>query len=156
MNRPKSRGYVKLRTANPFDHPIIDPKYLTHPDDVKAAVEAAKIALRLMKSDAMRAVGAKPWNIPLKSCVSEGEVWSDPYLTCLVRHLAHTTWHACCTCPMGSDERSVVDSKLRVWSLKNLRVVDASVMPTIVTGNLNAPTMMIADKASAIILQDNP
>ncbi|KAH7944262.1 hypothetical protein HPB52_017657 [Rhipicephalus sanguineus] len=104
----------------------------------------------------MRAVGAKPWNIPLKSCVSEGEVWSDPYLTCLVRHLAHTTWHACCTCPMGSDERSVVDSKLRVWSLKNLRVVDASVMPTIVTGNLNAPTMMIADKASAIILQDNP
>nr|XP_037286065.1 glucose dehydrogenase [FAD, quinone]-like [Rhipicephalus microplus] len=155
MNRPKSRGYVKLRTTDPFDKPIIDPKYLTHPDDVKAAVEGVKIALRLMKSDAMRAVGAKPWNIPFKWCLSEGSVWSDPYLTCLVRHLAHTTWHACCTCPMGMDEKAVLDPDLRVRGVKNLRVVDASVMPTIVSGNLNAPTMMIADKAAAMIIQDN-
>ncbi|KAL3212998.1 hypothetical protein MRX96_035748 [Rhipicephalus microplus] len=155
MNRPKSRGYVKLRTTDPFDKPIIDPKYLTHPDDVKAAVEGVKIALRLMKSDAMRAVGAKPWNIPFKWCLSEGSVWSDPYLTCLVRHLAHTTWHACCTCPMGMDERAVLNPDLRVRGVKNLRVVDASVMPTIVSGNLNAPTMMIADKAATMIIQDN-
>lgn len=155
MNRPKSRGYVKLRTANPLDQPIIDPKYLTHPYDLAVAVEGVKIALRLMESDAMRALGAKPWDIPLDACYSAGPIWSDPYIACLVRHMAHTTWHACCTCPMGSDERAVVDHRLRVRGLKSLRVVDASVMPTIVTGNLNAPVMMIADKAAAMIRQDN-
>ncbi|XP_037572184.1 4-pyridoxate dehydrogenase-like [Dermacentor silvarum] len=155
MNRPKSRGYVKLRTANPLDQPIIDPMYLTHPHDLAVAVEGVKIALRLMESDAMRALKAKPWDIPLDACVHAGPIWSDPYIACLVRHMAHTTWHACCTCPMGSDERAVVDHRLRVRGLKSLRVVDASVMPTIVTGNLNAPVMMIADKAAAMILQDN-
>ncbi|XP_070379422.1 4-pyridoxate dehydrogenase-like isoform X2 [Dermacentor albipictus] len=155
VNRPKSRGYVKLRTTNPLDQPIIDPKYLTHPDDVATAVEGVKIALRLMKSDAMQSIKAKPWDIPLDACVSEGAIWSDPYVACLVRHMAHTTWHACCTCPMGSDERAVLDPRLRVRGLKRLRVVDASVMPTIVTGNLNAPVMMIADKAAAMIIQDN-
>ncbi|XP_070379423.1 choline dehydrogenase, mitochondrial-like isoform X3 [Dermacentor albipictus] len=114
-----------------------------------------KIALRLMKSDAMQSIKAKPWDIPLDACVSEGAIWSDPYVACLVRHMAHTTWHACCTCPMGSDERAVLDPRLRVRGLKRLRVVDASVMPTIVTGNLNAPVMMIADKAAAMIIQDN-
>ncbi|XP_050030050.1 alcohol dehydrogenase [acceptor]-like isoform X1 [Dermacentor andersoni] len=155
MNRPKSRGYVKLRTTNPLDEPIIDPKYLTHPEDVAVAVEGVKIALRLIKSRAMRAIKAKPWDIPLEACASEGPTWSNEYLACFVRHMAHTTWHLCCTCPMGSDNRAVVDPRLRVYGLKNLRVVDASVMPTIVTGNLNAPVMMIADKAAAMILQDN-
>ncbi|XP_037572182.1 glucose dehydrogenase [FAD, quinone] [Dermacentor silvarum] len=184
MNRPKSRGYVKLRTANPLDQPIIDPMYLTHPQDLAVAVEGrfedeasqgahfehitdhfqdaastrprrVKIALRLMETDAMRALKAKPWDIPLDACYSAGPIWSDPYIACLVRHMAHTTWHACCTCPMGSDERAVVDHRLRVRGLKSLRVVDASVMPTIVTGNLNAPVMMIADKAAAMIRQDN-
>ncbi|XP_065297859.1 alcohol dehydrogenase [acceptor]-like [Dermacentor albipictus] len=155
MNRPKSRGYVKLRTTNPLDEPIIDPKYLTHPEDVAVAVEGVKIALRLIKSRAMRAIKAKPWDIPLDACASEGPIWSDEYLACFVRHMAHTTWHVCCTCPMGSDKRAVVDPRLRVYGLKNLRVVDASVMPTIVTGNLNAPVMMIADKAAAMIIQDN-
>ncbi|XP_054924007.1 choline dehydrogenase, mitochondrial-like isoform X2 [Dermacentor andersoni] len=114
-----------------------------------------KIALRLIKSRAMRAIKAKPWDIPLEACASEGPTWSNEYLACFVRHMAHTTWHLCCTCPMGSDNRAVVDPRLRVYGLKNLRVVDASVMPTIVTGNLNAPVMMIADKAAAMILQDN-
>ncbi|KAH7943064.1 hypothetical protein HPB52_004881 [Rhipicephalus sanguineus] len=156
MNRPKSRGYVKLRSTNPLDQPIIDPKYLTHPDDVKAAVEGARIALRLMESKAMRDIGAKPWDIPLASCEWAGPMWTDSYLACLVHHMAHTTWHPCCTCPMGSDGRAVVDPELRVRGVRSLRVVDASVMPTIVTGNLNVPTMMIAEKAAEMILRDNP
>ncbi|KAH7943346.1 hypothetical protein HPB52_006996 [Rhipicephalus sanguineus] len=136
--------------------PIIDPKYLTHPDDVKAAVEGARIALRLMDSKAMRDIGAKPWDIPLASCEWAGPIWTDSYLACLVHHMAHTTWHPCCTCPMGSDGRAVVDPELKVLGVRSLRVVDASVMPTIVTGNLNVPTMMIAEKAAEMILRENP
>ncbi|KAL3212991.1 hypothetical protein MRX96_035744 [Rhipicephalus microplus] len=70
--------------------------------------------------------------------------------------MAHTTWHPCCTCPMGWHKGAVVDHELRVWGVQKLRVVDASVMPTIVTGNLNVPTMMIADKAAEMILKANP
>ncbi|KAL1484605.1 hypothetical protein MTO96_032509 [Rhipicephalus appendiculatus] len=108
-----------------------------------------------MESEAMRLIEAVPWDIPLNACASKGPIWSDRYLECFVRHMAHTTWHPCCTCPMGMDEKAVVDHTLRVQGMKNLRVVDASVMPTIVTGNLNVPTMMIAEKAAAMILDPN-
>nr|XP_037289995.1 alcohol dehydrogenase [acceptor]-like [Rhipicephalus microplus] len=160
MNRPKSRGYIKLRTTNPLDKPIIDPQYLTHPRDVEVAVEGVKIARRLMLSEAMREIKAEPWNDPLPECESAGAIWSDGYLACFVRHMAHTTWHACCTCPMGNDTRAVVDHTLRntlAGSSGPASVfVDASVMPTIVTGNPNVPTMMIAEKAAAMILNDHP
>ncbi|XP_077557563.1 glucose dehydrogenase [FAD, quinone]-like [Haemaphysalis longicornis] len=155
LNRPKSTGYVNLRSKNPFNRPVIDPNYLSHPQDVAMAVEGAKLAIKLVNSPAMRAQGAELRDVPLQECASQGPLWSDSYLECLVRHLAHTTWHACCTCPMGSDDRAVLDHELRVRGLEALRVVDASVMPTIVSGNLNAPTMMIADKAAAIILKNN-
>ncbi|KAL3212993.1 hypothetical protein MRX96_035744 [Rhipicephalus microplus] len=123
MNRPKSRGYVKLRTAQPSDKPIINPRYLSHPEDVKVAIEGVKIALRLMNSEIPMNFTVQPWNIPLKQCEGTG---------------------------------AVVDHELRVWGVQKLRVVDASVMPTIVTGNLNVPTMMIADKAAEMILKANP
>ncbi|KAL3245579.1 hypothetical protein MRX96_046862 [Rhipicephalus microplus] len=115
-----------------------------------------KIARRLMLSEAMREIKAEPLNDPLPECESAGAIWSDGYLACFVRHMAHTTWHACCTCPMGNDTRAVVDHTLRVKGIENLRVVGASVMPTIVTGNPNVPTMMIAEKAAAMILIDHP
>ncbi|XP_075726210.1 glucose dehydrogenase [FAD, quinone]-like [Rhipicephalus microplus] len=156
MNRPKSRGYVKLRTAQPSDKPIINPRYLSHPEDVKVAIEGVKIALRLMNSEIPMNFTVQPWNIPLKQCEGTGPIWSDPYLECFVRHMAHTTWHPCCTCAMGWHKGAVVDHELRVWGVQKLRVVDASVMPTIVTGNLNVPTMMIADKAAEMILKANP
>uniref|UniRef100_A0A6M2D3Z6 Putative glucose dehydrogenase ovary overexpressed n=1 Tax=Rhipicephalus microplus TaxID=6941 RepID=A0A6M2D3Z6_RHIMP len=156
MNRPESRGFVKLSTTDPFDQPIIDPRYMTHPQDIKVAVEGVKIALDLMRSDPMRSIGAEPWSIPLKACALKGPIWSDAYLTCFVKHMAHTTWHACCTCPMGNDRRAVVNHELKVWGVQKLRVVDASVMPTIVTGNLNVPTLMIAQKAAAMIRDADP
>ncbi|KAL3212997.1 hypothetical protein MRX96_035747 [Rhipicephalus microplus] len=156
MNRPVSRGFVKLKSADPFDKPIIDPKYLTVPIDVAAAVEGAEIALDLIKSKAMQRIGAKPWEIPLRQCLWALPIWSKPYLGCFVQHMAQTTWHPCCTCSMGSHTDAVVDHELRVKGVQNLRVVDASVMPSIVTGNLNVPTMMIADKAAEMIMKANP
>ncbi|KAH6942925.1 hypothetical protein HPB50_011969 [Hyalomma asiaticum] len=112
MNRPKSTGYIKLRTNDYLDDPIIQPNYLTHPEDLQVAVEGAKIALRFIDSEAMRKAGAKLWDIPFPACSSE-RMWSDRYLACLVRHMSQTTWHACCTCPMGNDSRAVVDETLR-------------------------------------------
>ncbi|XP_077557581.1 glucose dehydrogenase [FAD, quinone]-like [Haemaphysalis longicornis] len=155
LNRPKSRGYIKIKSRDPFEHPLIEPNYQSHPEDIATAVEGVKLTIKLIESRALRALGVELWDIPLQECASAGPIWSDPYIECLVRHLSHTTWHPCCTCPMGSDERAVVDHELRVRGLEALRVVDASVMPKIVSGNLNAPTMMIADKAAAIILNNS-
>ncbi|XP_077542836.1 L-sorbose 1-dehydrogenase-like [Haemaphysalis longicornis] len=155
LNRPRSRGCLRLRSRDPFEHPIIDPKYLSNPQDVKQALQAARTAAQFIRTPALRlGVGAELWNVSLSACDAEGRRWSDAYLVCLVRHLAQTTWHACCSCPMGSDYRAVVDPRLRVRGVERLRVVDASVMPQIVSGNLNVPVIMIADKASAMLLED--
>ncbi|XP_064460786.1 glucose dehydrogenase [FAD, quinone]-like [Ornithodoros turicata] len=154
LNRPKSRGFLKLRSRDPDDPPIIDPKYLTHPQDIKVAVEASKWALRVMKTKAFKKLGLKPWNILFPGC-ERYEMYSEGYLACLARHNTMSTWHPCCTCAMGSDDYAVVDTRLRVrGGVRGLRVVDASVMPRIVTGNLNIPTQMIAAKAAAMILED--
>ncbi|XP_065284591.1 L-sorbose 1-dehydrogenase-like isoform X1 [Dermacentor albipictus] len=155
LNRLKSRGYIRLRSTDPDDAPIIDPRYFSHPEDIKVAAEGARMAVEILRTEAFAKLGTKLWNVPFPGCEEAGEMWSEPYLECLARHHTSTVWHPCCTCPMGEDHRAVVDSRLRVrGGVESLRVVDASVMPAIVTANLNVPVHMIADRAAMLIRED--
>ncbi|XP_075556565.1 glucose dehydrogenase [FAD, quinone]-like [Dermacentor variabilis] len=155
MNRLKSRGVIKLRSRNYEDAPILDPRYYTHPDDAKMAGEAIGQVVHLMKTKAFAALGTKPWDVHFPPCKMHS-IWSNEYMQCMARHLSPTSWHQCCTNPMGSGNRAVVDPRLRVHGgITGLRIVDASVMPDIVTGNPNAAVYMIGEKGAAMILEDN-
>ncbi|XP_064488785.1 glucose dehydrogenase [FAD, quinone]-like [Ornithodoros turicata] len=153
--RPLSRGRVTLNSTNPFDYPVVDPGYLSHPADVQQIVEATKVALKILDTQPMQALGVKRWNISMPGCENL-EQWSDGYIACLGKHMTQFSMHYSSTCPMGNDTNAVVDARLRVrGGVKNLRVVDCSIMPTIVSGNTNFPAMMIGDKGAAMVLQDN-
>lgn len=133
--RPKSRGFVKLRSTNPNDPPIIDPKYLTHPDDIHAMVDAMKISIDVGLAPAYRQFDSRLFETIFPGC-EHYKIWSDPYLACAARVYTSTIYHPVGTCRMGrpEDPRTVVDQQLRVKGIKGLRVVDASVMPYIVSG----------------------
>lgn len=136
--RPKSRGYLKLRSRNPYDHPIIDPRYLSHPQDIRTIVEGMKMAIDVGQSMAFRRhFNSRLFKLPLPGC-DQLRFLSDAYLECVARTLTWTIYHPVGTCKMvdgPSDPTGVVDSQLRVMGgVKGLRVVDASVMPIIVSG----------------------
>ena len=153
MLRPKSRGYIKLRSTNPYEHPIIDPKYLTHPDDIHMMVEAMKICIAVGMTPPYQKFGAQLFQTVFPGCETYSFL-SDEYLACVARTTTQTIYHPSGTCKMGSpwDPTAVVDPKLRVLGgVKGLRVVDASIMPDIISGNLNAPTIMIAEKVADMI-----
>ncbi|XP_037292672.1 glucose dehydrogenase [FAD, quinone] [Manduca sexta] len=153
--RPKSRGYIRLRDSNPYSPPLIYPNYFTEPDDVKVLIEGARIAQALVEQPALKALNARPNSRRNPGCAKH-ELMSDEHLECQARHHTFTIYHPVGTCAMGPDDDpgAVVDSRLRVYGIKNLRVVDGSIMPTIVSGNTNAPIIMIAEKASDIIKED--
>ncbi|XP_042210222.1 glucose dehydrogenase [FAD, quinone]-like [Homarus americanus] len=154
--RPKSRGSITLKSNNPKDAPNIDPRLLSHPDDVTTLVEGIKLALRLGNtSDFVNNLDAKFYDKPLPEC--RGEAYgSDAYWTCYVRHMSSAFYHLCGGCKMApaSDPYSVVDNKLKVRGVFGLRVVGAPIMPAVTSGNTNVPVVMIAEKASDIIKQD--
>ncbi len=142
--RPKSRGEITLKSADPVDRPRIDPCFFAESEDLDTLVRGFQEARRLMYAPAFdRYRGTERMPGPE---IDDGEVLSD-----WVRENAHTIFHPIGTCRMGADEDSVVDPELRVRGIEGLRVVDASVMPTITGGNTNAPTIMIAEKASDMI-----
>ncbi|ODM92286.1 Glucose dehydrogenase [FAD, quinone] [Orchesella cincta] len=153
--RPKSKGYIKLRSAHPFIPPIIVPNYLTEPEDAAILVEGAKLGLALSQTSALRRFGARLHDTPYPQCVHLG-LFTDEYWECCARHYTSTIYHPCGTAKMGNatDPDAVVDPRLRVYGVHSLRVVDASIMPTIVSGNTNAPCIMIGEKAADIIKQD--
>ena len=145
--RPESRGSIHLRDASPRSAPLIAPNYLSAPADRQVAADAVKLTRRIMKAPALEPYAPEEFK-------PGPEISSDEDLAKAAGDIATTIFHPVGTCKMGSDPLAVVDERLRVHGLQGLRVVDASVMPTITSGNTNAPTMMIAEKASDMIRED--
>ena len=145
--RPESRGRISLRSADPRADPRIDPNYLGVDADVETLVEGVRSAREILQSGPFADVlGPERW--PGEDAETDAEIEAH------VRETAHTVYHPVGTCKMGDGDDAVVDDRLRVHGVEGLRVVDASVMPTLVGGNTNAPTMMIAEKAAEMIRAD--
>ncbi|MBC7917991.1 MAG: choline dehydrogenase [Rhodoferax sp.] len=145
--RPKSRGKVTLGGANPSDAPLIDPAFLSHPDDIETLLKGFKMTRHLMDTPALA-------SIRQKELFSAG-AHTDDAIRQLLRERVDTVYHPVGTCKMGVDDLAVVDPQLRVHGLQGLRVVDASVMPTLIGGNTNAPTIAIAEKAVDMVRRDH-
>ncbi|KAL3271322.1 hypothetical protein HHI36_021810 [Cryptolaemus montrouzieri] len=152
MLRPKSRGQIRLRSKNPLDYPLFYHNYLTHPHDVGVLREGLKAAIAYGQTEAFRRFGAKLYNPPLPNC-KHLPMHTDEYWECAIRQYTLSIYHYSCTAKMGppSDPYAVVDPELRVYGVAGLRVIDASIMPKITNGNINAPTMMIAEKGADMI-----
>jgi choline dehydrogenase len=150
--RPKSRGYIKLRTNDPMDYPLLYHNYLTHPDDVRVMREGVKAAIAVAETASMKRFGARFHRKPVPGCKSY-DMFTDEYWECVVRQYTMTIYHMSATAKMGpkEDPFAVVDHELKVHGIQGLRVIDASIMPTITSGNTNAPVFMIAEKGADMI-----
>ncbi|OXA54270.1 Glucose dehydrogenase [FAD, quinone] [Folsomia candida] len=156
LARPRSTGTVRLATKNPFDKPVIDLNYYEHHDDIREMVKGLKTIVKLYEeTDSFKKFNASLIPNHFPGC-ENFTLRTDEYYECFVRHFTVTSWHQCCTAKMGrqNDPTAVLDSRLRVRGVHGLRVVDASVMPKITNANLNAPVIMIGEKAADMILED--
>lgn len=143
--RPKSKGSITLRDANPRSPALIDPQLLAHPEDMEGMVRGIKTTRHILEQHALH-----PWR---GMELTPGEdVTSDDQLRQFLRAKCDNIYHPVGTCKMGNDDMAVVDAQLRVHGIDGLRVVDASIMPTLIGGNTNAPTVMIAEKAADMML----
>jgi choline dehydrogenase len=141
--QPKSRGTIRLADANPLSAPLIDPNYLSHPDDLNVMLAGLKKTLQIMQSEAFDVIRG--------NMVYPLDINNNEQLIEYIRQTAETEYHPVGTCKMGQDPMAVVNSQLQVHGVKNLRVVDASIMPHIITGNTNAGVIAIAEKAADLI-----
>jgi len=145
--RPESRGYVRIRSPDPFAAPAIKPNYLSSARDRKVAAEAIRLTRRICAASALRRFEPEEFK-------PGTHLTSDEELATAAGDIGTTIFHPVGTAMMGQDDMAVVDERLRVHGIEGLRVVDASIMPTITSGNTNAPTMMIAEKAADMIRED--
>jgi len=145
--RPTSRGFVRIKSADARQNPSIRYNYLATPEDQQVAVDSIKLTRRIIAAPALARFGAEEFMPGL-------EAKTDAGLLEAAREVAGTVYHPVGTCKMGQDRMAVVDERLRVRGIDGLRVVDASIMPNLVSGNTNAPTIMIAEKASDMIKAD--
>jgi choline dehydrogenase len=142
--RPLSRGYVEAKSADPRQAPAINPRYLSDETDRRCAVGGLRAVRRLFAAPALA-----PYYVG--EILPGKDVVGDDELLDYLRQTGSTVFHATCTCKMGRDAMAVVDDQLRVHGIEGLRVIDASVMPTVTSTNTNAPTIMIAEKGAAMI-----
>ncbi|MYH59149.1 MAG: alanine-phosphoribitol ligase [Boseongicola sp. SB0675_bin_26] len=142
--RPKSRGTVRLRSADPSSSPVVDPNFLAEPDDLRTSVEGVKISREIFSQPSLQR------HIRAIRYPDDGVKTQADY-EAYARQYGRTSYHPTCTCKMGSDEMSVVDPQCRVRGLDGIRICDSSIMPSLVGSNTNAPTIMIAEKASDMI-----
>ena len=152
---PKSIGKVSLQSSDPFDYPLIDANYFENIDDVNTFIRGIRIVHKFMETNAFKEQEIEEVKVALPDCALF-TYGSDKYYDCYVRHLSTTLYHPVGTAKMGpnNDKSAVVDSRLKVHGIKNLRVCDASIMPDIVSGNTMAPVIMIAEKASDFVKED--
>jgi choline dehydrogenase-like flavoprotein len=141
--RPRSAGSLTLETRDPLAAPRIDPAFYAHPDDLETMVKGFRITRGICESPLL-----DPWRG--KDLFTAG-VTTDDEIRAVLRQRSDTIYHPVGTCRMGTDDLAVVDPELRVRGLAGLRVVDASIMPTLIGGNTNAPTIMIGERASDLI-----
>jgi choline dehydrogenase len=149
---PKSRGYITLATKDPLDHPKIVANYLEEEQDVKTLIEGIRFAIRLSETKALKAYGIELDTSPVEGCEAY-QYGSDDFWECAIRRNTGPENHQAGSCKMGPlrDPLAVVDHELRVHGVRGLRVIDASIMPKVTSGNTHAPVVMIAEKASHLI-----
>ena len=144
--RPRSRGTVAIQSNDIADPPIINPNYLADSDDMKRMIKGYKKMMEILSIRPISEYTGEPID-------GYGNNITDAQIENLIRKTADTVYHPVGTCKMGNDKMAVVNEKLIVKGMRNLRVVDASIMPLIVSGNTNAPTIMIAEKAADLVIQ---
>ena len=142
--RPVSRGSLTLASKDPFAAPLIDPNFLGERDDVERLARGFRIMREILRQPALAALGGRETR-------ATADAQSDLHIEQLIRDRADTVYHPVGTCRMGTGPLDVVDHTLRVHGVQNLRVVDASIMPSVVSGNTNAPTIMVAEKAADLV-----
>jgi choline dehydrogenase len=146
--RPTSRGTVQIASAQIEDAPLIDPNYLATEKDIQDAIGGSQLVRRIMGAEVLQA-------ITVEETRPGGKVRSEADMLQYFREESGSIYHLCGSCAMGPDAwTSVVSNRLRVHGVEHLRIVDASVFPNITSGNINAPTMMVAEKGAAMILED--
>ena len=143
--RPESRGEIRLRSADPAAHPLVDPRYLSAPEDMRLSVKGLNLARRILAQPALSRFVEPTEAFPGAALQDEAA------LQAYIRAKGKTVYHPVGTCRMGHDDMAVVDPELRVRGIRNLRVVDNSIMPTLISGNTNATAIMIGEKASDIV-----
>ncbi|UZW57543.1 GMC oxidoreductase [Sphingobium sp. JS3065] len=145
VGRPESRGHIELRSADPFDAPAIFPKMFDNPADLETLLRGMRLAEQLFSTPALKDV--------VTGSDEVADTRTDNELRDLLRANSNIIYHPAGTCRMGGDD-AVVDSRLRVCGVASLRVADASIFPSMVSGNTNAASMMIGEKAADIIVKD--
>lgn len=145
--RPFSRGHIEIKSRDPLEYPEIHPNYLSDERDQKIAIDSVKVARKIADAPALK-------EHIVDEFVPGRQFQTDEELLDAARQFSQTIYHPTSTCKMGNDEMAVVNDRLQVHGIEGLRVIDASIMPEIVSGNTNAPAIMIAEKGADMILED--